>query len=41
MNGRLGFRVMNGLLQAAIVGSLLVASVQAAEPIRVLIVDGQ
>jgi type 1 glutamine amidotransferase len=41
MNERLGFRVMNGLLQAAIVGLLFVASVQAAEPIRVLIVDGQ
>jgi type 1 glutamine amidotransferase len=41
MNGRLGFRIMNGLLQTAIVGSLLVASAQAAEPIRVLIVDGQ
>lgn len=41
MNGRLGFKVMNGLLQTAILGSLLLTSVRAAEPIRVLIVDGQ
>lgn len=41
MNGRLGFRIMYSLLQAALVGSLLAASVSAAEPIRVLIVDGQ
>lgn len=41
MNGRLRFRIMNGLVRATIAGMLLAVSATAAEPVRVLIVDGQ